>query len=360
MSEIVYLLGAGASRGVRTTDNNLLPFDVDLGDNHIIEGLPLVYEIPDRLEYVISQIKSCVVSKNTQKVIFPIGNNAGTGFEEARTMLVNDLLWLKEQSAAHATIDTFAKKLFLTKQKYNFYKVEMLLSIFFVIEQIINKPDGRYDTFLASVLTTDLNLPDNITIATWNYDSQFEIAYKKYLTGCSYSELRNRLKICDLKDDYVNLFKDKCNKIFKVNGTANFMKTLPITEFVKIDEKILTIVLEHYIKDSENPEGTRLSFAWDFSHFENGKLNIFLKDAVKDAKTLIVIGYTFPFFNREIDRGIFDAMGNLRKIYIQDPKADSVKQNIMSILSNRRGGSYLYDNLSLITNTDQFFLPPEM
>ena len=57
MSEIVYLLGAGASRGKRITDNNPNHFDIDFDENHIIEGLPLVYEIPDRLEYIIKIIR---------------------------------------------------------------------------------------------------------------------------------------------------------------------------------------------------------------------------------------------------------------------------------------------------------------
>ena len=53
MSKIVYLLGAGASRGKRTWDNKPSGWEeIDLGDTtDIIEGLPLVFEIPHRLYY---------------------------------------------------------------------------------------------------------------------------------------------------------------------------------------------------------------------------------------------------------------------------------------------------------------------
>ncbi len=359
MSKIVYLLGAGASRGIRTTDNNPNHFEINLGESHIEEGLPLVYEIPDRLDYIINKVKECSISEEIWHKIYPIGERGGTGFNEAREMLLKDLRWLKDQSAAHATIDTFAKKLYLTDKMDDFYKVEMLLSIFFVIEQIINKPDGRYDTFLASVLTSRLELPENIAIVTWNYDSQFEMAYKEY-ENRSYDELRLNLKICDLKDDSENRYKDSCNKIFKVNGTANFMKSLPITSYKDLTDECLNVILNHYMKDKKNPMGTRLSFAWEFGRFKNGKLNSFIKEAVKDAEVLVVIGYTFPFFNREIDRNMIGYMRSLKKIYIQDPNAENIKQNLLPVLLFHEEHQYLYEHISLITNTSQFFLPPEL
>lgn len=115
---------------------------------------------------IIDKITHCPCSSKVRNQIFPLGSNRGTGFDTAKKMLVQDLTWLKTASESHATIDTFAKKLFLKGQLKNFNKVESLLSIYFIIEQAINKIDGRYDTFLASVLNTQLNIDDMITILT--------------------------------------------------------------------------------------------------------------------------------------------------------------------------------------------------
>ena len=49
--------------------------------------------------------------------------------------------------------------------------------------------------------------------------------------------------------------------------------------------------------------------------------------SIEDADILVVIGYTFPFFNREIDRMIFSQMECLQKIYIQDPNANNIVGN---------------------------------
>ena len=71
MSKIVYLLGAGASFGLRDKDNSTIGVHDVYEDSeiigtyvkyeyaNIIEGLPLVSEIPGRLAYIIDKIKNC-------------------------------------------------------------------------------------------------------------------------------------------------------------------------------------------------------------------------------------------------------------------------------------------------------------
>jgi len=53
--------------------------------------------------------------------------------------------------------------------------------MFFIFEQTRIPADMRYDTFYASTLKvetdskkTQLNLPENIQVISWNYDYQFE------------------------------------------------------------------------------------------------------------------------------------------------------------------------------------------
>ena len=75
------------------------------------------------------------------------------------------------------------------------------------------------------------------------------------------------------------------------------------------------------------------------------------------AEIVVVIGYSFPFFNRQVDRLLFNNMDYLRKIYIQDPNSGRIKQSLLSVLPN-----YMIDNVAIesVTDTSQFFLPPEL
>lgn len=371
MSKIVYLLGAGASYGDRgkDKDGNIVEMNIhgkrtSTGSVPVIgrcanikEGLPLVSEIPGRLAYVINEIKNCQCSQNVVNVLFPLGTTGGTGFNTARDILLNDLKWLKDESEKHATIDTFAKKLYLKGQLTDFYKVESLLSVFFIIEQVINKKYGRYDTFLASVLDSKLNIDDRITILTWNYDSQFELAYKEYGEEKEAKGIRRKLGIADLKDQSY----ETRNQIFKLNGTANFSEQIDLTQYDKLNGDLLVKLLDLYLKGREKRGASRISFAWDNKEYIDKNFETALINAIKGAETLVVIGYTFPFFNREIDRTIFQAMNTLKTIYIQDPNATQIVDNLESLYSPAHTGiTHVNKNVKPITNTSQFYLPPEL
>ncbi len=74
-----------------------------------------------------------------------------------------------------------------------------------------------------------------------------------------------------------------------------------------------------------------------------------------DTSILVIIGYTFPFFNRAIDRKVIGAMTKLDRVYIQDIEPEKVRDTFFSIRSD------LPENkIKLIKNCDQFFLPPEL
>ena len=366
MSNIVYLLGAGASFGKRDSNKpeidvlEKLPNSARINKHHaanIIEGLPLVTEIPGRLAFVINKIENYKYSINAKNKKLPIDSNNGKPFQSALNTLINDLKWLKEECARHATIDTFAKKLYLKGKLVEFYKVESLLSVFFIIEQIVNKKDGRYDTFLASVLNSDLNIDDRITILTWNYDSQFELAYREYSDEKDASIIRKKLGIADLKDQS---YKTR-NQIFKLNGTANFIYQIDISKYDTLNEDLIVDLLDSYFMNLDNKQtNSRISFAWDNNILSGDNFYKALKEAIQDANILVVIGYTFPFFNREIDRAIFRVIRNLRKIYIQDPNASNIIDSIHSVCSKPNMDSFINNKVIEISNTSQFYLPPEL
>ena len=94
------------------------------------------------------------------------------------------LEWLTDQTKQHASIDTYAKKLIVRRDKQKLLELKATLSAFFVIEQARNRVDQRYDSFFASVIEYDafgrVEWPGNLKVITWNYDMQIEKAFFDY------------------------------------------------------------------------------------------------------------------------------------------------------------------------------------
>lgn len=341
MSKVVYLMGAGASYGTRA--KNVWA---------ITSGIPVVNEIPGELGRWARDV--ALFDWSDHASYRPQDSSFEVDLIEAQKRLSTDLTWLAEESAKHATIDTFAKKLYLTKDFTNYNRLKRALSSFFMIEQVEHKSDMRYDAFLANILTEGCQIPDDITILTWNYDSQFEIALRTYLPHLA------NLQISPICLSSYDSFELKVRyKIFKINGSATFSDEKPISRFCTADEQkfseksIRREVLWYYGNGNLQ---SNLSFAWDNSVTDYFYYTI--AKEVKDAMTLVVIGYTFPYFNRATDRKLFSMMGNLRNIIIQDPNADAIVQNVQSVFpdyNTMKGISF-----QLEKHVDSFIIPREL
>ena len=348
MAKILYLMGAGASYGKRGDD---FTYRITRTKGDIVhtssrsccninEGLPVVMEIPQRLLYVRELIYMASCSN-----------------KEAKENLIADLTWLYNGTAKHATIDTFAKKLYLTGRTQEYERLKKVLSIYLIIEQIINNPDSRYDTFLANFLTQTIDIPANIKVLTWNYDSQFEFAFSEYVENI---DTPRDVGCCSISDNDIAGLPS----IIKINGTASFENWGSLTKLCKtesrdkmLNEDVLNIIIEAYINNK-----SLLSFAWETAKMrgDNGKISK-IKDVICNAEVLVVIGYTFPFFNRMVDKAFIGAIKNLKKIYIQDPNADKVMQSIDAVLAPHQKPP-LGGNIPVVPITDcsQFYLPPEL
>ena len=343
MSKVVYLLGAGASYGKRIDPEELTADDVSL----IEEGLPIVNEINGEITNVINWIYATELLEKSYSF-----KDKECSAEVLRDELVAGFEWMQDKSTQHATIDTFAKKLYL-KGDDEYGRLKFFLSSFFIVEQHIHPYDKRYDAFLASILNSDMNIPDDIFVMTWNYDVQLDIAYRDY-QECG-------LPMCvPPETGDVN----KKARVFKINGSANYYCRNKIDSCIYLkgdDSVLLDIILSQLsltTKRGKYSDGTTdLLFAWEKNKFD--ELSNLLYDKISDARVLVIIGYTFPFFNREVDREILGKMSILEKIYIQDPKADKIMVSLKSILPEEKYKS-LVSTEDLIFETSNFFLPPEL
>lgn len=345
MSKIVYLLGAGASYGKRVKPEDMTMDDV----SYIMEGLPVVNEINDELNCVIGKIDSVELNDGNFKL-----RGVQCGADALKEELIDGFEWLLRESSRHATIDTFAKKLYLKNDINNYGRLKFLLSSFFFIEQNLHPYDKRYDTFLANILNKDLALPNDIFVMTWNYDVQLDIAFREY----------NEMGLSMVVPTEIRRI-DPQSRVYKINGSANFyginhQDTMVISHnnINALINNIILVQLSAATKNGIYDGGTTdLLFAWEKEKFD--EMSGMLYKNISDAEILVIIGYTFPFFNREVDREIFSNMPNLEKIYVQDPNADKVKISLKSILPTDKFTSLLHDE-NLIYETSNFFLPPEL
>lgn len=354
---ITYLLGAGAS----------------------YNALPIVEKIPERLDAFANNFDPGVNAEIKPIEFFDEGNLAKKYLFKLKgdndllkksykdiSNFHNDILWLKEESSKHSSIDTFAKKLFL-QEDVRLKKMKYILSCFFLYEQTLNF-DNRYDSFFASILDSLTEIPSNLKIVSWNYDSQLEIAYNNF----SKSSIANTKQVLNVISKGNNILENtQSNKftVFKINGTTSISHATDgvfdiLSDFSKGKENLVEKFLSFYSGErSWEDFEPNMSFAWEKSK-EDSVFQLNLINSIRDTDILIVIGYSFPFFNRKTDKMILSAMKNLKKIYVQDPKnAADIMEKINGFFPhiNKFNTQRISRRIEFIPKTfvDQFFIPIE-
>lgn len=351
MSRIIYYTGAGASYGKRNVINKGTPNEEVV----LTEGLPVVAEIPNRIRKFRKFIDDCAIDTNLMYPFKEMFQTRGSDIERQRQDMLQDIDELIEGIIGHATIDTYAKKLFLIGDYRRFKNLKNVLCAFFVWEQLDHSIDQRYDTFLANVLSQqNVYFPKSISVISWNYDSQIELAYNFY-------KRNGRFPVFDKNKDneWEKLPDYGC--VFKVNGSATYGNFSVVNEILKDDVLPKDIQLIMFYGDSKTDTTSmgfqftpHLSFAWEQTE-NQAKMMEYIKQTTQDTISVVVIGYSFPFFNREVDREIIGSMPNLKTIYIQDPNAEAIDQSLRTVLPEGTNIKIEYRK-----NCDQFYLPSEL
>ena len=338
MNKVTYLFGAGASKF----------------------AVPMVNEIPERLRNFRNALEQINVGDLTSKQ-----NEGKVSLIKEIEKILNAIERTEytengpKYFPIQASIDTYAKKLFIRQDFEALDRLKAVMCVFFYFEQSVRDVDIRYDSFFASIINGFAhNLPKSINIISWNYDSQFELAYSKFSNDF---RIQNNMSMLNLMTKLTRENRDNVDErfsIFKINGTAAFHdhmnKLYPILR--PEDEKIKPAIhaIEWYhVWANEKRYFPSLSFAWE-GRQETNKLLELCKVACQNTTSIVIIGYSIPFFNRDIDRKIIEAMPNLKKVYFQSPEAEALKERFLAFKE--------MDQASLIskTNTDQFFLPNEL
>jgi hypothetical protein len=299
--KITYILGAGASA-------NVLPLIKDQANK---PGMPTkLNSFIDQFKQEFSELGIASIRPSVREL------------EEIARLVIK-----------FKTPDLLAKFYLETGDLRNYDILKRLLSKYFVYEEsrenetgvTINTEniDPRVIPFLATI-SRDQKLPDNVKIINWNYDRQIEKAVFQF------QSLNRKKKPLSNFISWPTNSKEKADIssyfMLHLNGLAGYNYSEPY--FLEREQS------EKEFKDAD----PMISFAWEEDEsfgkrtFANNRIQI--ADAmVRDTNVLVVIGYSFPFFNRNIDSYLFSAMRScLEKIYFQDPFLD---------------GSFLYNQFNL-------------
>lgn len=340
MKNITYLLGAGASANC----------------------LPVVEKIPDGLKKVI------IYLKDSRFQLSGYFNGINISQEDLRLNMIADLEWIHAECSRHSSIDTLAKKFYLTKRIFDLYKLKFGLCVYLAIEQIINPLDKRYDSFFASILNDNsYNFPPNINILTWNYDNHFELSFSEYAEQKESDYLQATLGSISKYDE--TRYKKGLFEIFRLNGSIGYYVDgerfyRPFIDFrVKhITASVIeNLVYLYSIGLNSNWVANKIkpgiSFAWEDENSIN-RLYSKISQAVAETDILIIIGYSFPFFNRSIDKQILDSIkkGGL-KVYFQGLEPEDV---LFSRFKNATSRIFPDSDMVKIQDLKQFYLPPEL
>lgn len=368
---ITYLLGAGASA----------------------HCLPVITDMVHRMRKMISTFERAKLRPNE--------NFTGikTELHQATVELVNDVKWLIDEARKHQTIDTLAKKYYLISSKHDdLKKLKKILTIYFLYEQfypdefirdkeIKELPDKRYDSFIASIIDSKIGsykLPDNLKIITWNYDLQFELSYREYQSDKNIAQIQKQLQILPSKSILDSKYDIKLSKfaLIHLNGVAGIGKVnkwsndeeSSFLDQVSISNPLNSLIEYYSSFDTElpddpitHPETMFFNYSWEVNkEFENNiypnavKIRNTAIEIMKHTEILVVIGYSFPFFNKVVDQELFAGAKKLRKVYVQDLKATDIENQLRSSFEILKKYNAMGDvEIETRTGVNQFLIPYE-
>lgn len=233
--------------------------------------------------------------------------------------LLKDIRFLKAACEKHISIDTAAKKYLSQERTFEYEKIKQSLTDLFSFVQFTKSVSTRYDAFIAALYDHRRSkLPEQVKVVSWNYDFQFELAFSEYYNRYTYQHVADALNLTphSNRSPSINSFF-----LYKMNGSATYFDNLNNEEFAPLFSKLNTdrtieSVIEGIVHYRSRFYKNNIRFAFESDlNFET--LNQ-LRSSIYNCVNLVIIGYSFPFFNREYDNflladTIFD------NIYIQCP-----------------------------------------
>jgi hypothetical protein len=358
MANITYYIGAGASFNAFPIQKHLCKCMIEMGEKIMNTGKS------NSLSYVEGKAN-------------PLAANPGNEIHA----IAFDLIYFGYRGLEFGTIDTYARKLSLIRDQQGLKSIKSAINMFFTIWQNLTESmlsqfefyakqrdsgeltsiDKRYYSLLSTIIEwkddSKICLDDNINFISWNYDLQIELAFSRF-SNTSLSCLNKNLGF--LQSNKVEIKP----KIIHLNGYSGYLNDDTV-ESILIElgsinsiSRIHQLITQyfHSYKKYTNLMSPNINFAWepidDTKAFN--KIDA-AKEIIKNTTELIIVGYSFPAFNRTIDKEILNELDNKTheiRIHYQDPNAS--KEKLIPILK-----PILVEKTNPLKNVDSGFLGPE-
>lgn len=289
--------------------------------------------------------------------------------------LIHKLKFYGDKAIEFGTLDIYARNLYLLQKKNELNDLKFHLSIYFDIwenfipskyrrnhrnmliddNKIYDKIDKRYYSLLAVILEkNDKKNPlvhDDVNFISWNYDLQLEMAYRSFMNNPEKQNLETINEDFNFFNDkrhkkniHLNGFrgvfdyKDKLHSIIEKNQPENIGDYL--SSFLEKKDMFLTNGISYE---------KRIKYAWE----ENSESVKQASKVLKETDILVIIGYSFPSYNRKIDTQLLLAFEGAKN-----------KKNKRIIYQNPSDNSELLKSITDIKveyfeDTKQFYIPQE-
>lgn len=248
------------------------------------------------------------------------------------------------------SIDTYARMLWLRKDDLGLKKLKALMTLILNLEQFSNPSDIRYDIFLSSLLQTNgdkISFPKNIQIVSWNYDFQFELALAKILG--------KHLKDINTKEFFGS------SGFVKLNGSVlcerSFDESNKKEEYDYLKKVYnnwpLILKAKDIISSGKGSLG-EVCFSWEGVVDFRKMLSSFIPTVT------VVVGYSFPTFNRNVDLGLIqtDSVNQKDPVYIQCNSSNTTWGN-EEVRSKLLGMGIQEHRIKDVSNSTEFLVPYE-
>jgi hypothetical protein len=342
MGEISYIMGAGAS----------------------YQSMPLVSNFVQRFHVYLNFLR--ITSSHNRNFI-------------------DDNVDFIDNIALHSSFDTFFKKLFHQNEIDSIIKFKNLLLYYFIFEHLCPlhmyntsygfsilkeakkyKIDPRYESMIAGLLKPvpgQCQFYANVNFITWNYDLNILRGIRNFMY--KYEPIKQIIARNHVEKNIFPLGSQI--KIFHLNGFVNHQSLDDSNELKEqnLIELFQNLTESYYSKDSNLKENVKdLSFAWENVNKNALEIPIFIKsaaEAIKRSNSIIIVGYSFPLYNRLFDRVILsDENTHSKKIFIRDPRAEDIKEILHSDFGITRNSYKGATTIDVSRNCDSFFIPNQI
>ena len=347
---ITYILGAGASHG----------------------ALPTVKEMDAAIAAQLTWLKGL---KAHGKIVL----------DDAYS---SDLNAFAARAKEYGTFDTYARSLFLLEEKEELKLLKVHLSFFFAFELFHDSPtydhkglvysknrgiDVGYYGWLATILQGGTKLPTNVRVLSWNYDIQMEYALSKHLRLERVPDLYQS-DVLGIRNDLDPMGRKSTDIPFllHLNGVAGIYESSPgrpqylfkdVNSGISSEENLRRIAdLYSYVgsqrKEFLNCFVNTFSFAWE-DHTYTNATRIHANTIMNQTDILVVVGYSFPSFNRKWDLAL------LRQFIANGRQEKTKRIVVQSRSTSAETFKHLVrleeDRIPVMVESDisQFYLPPE-